>query len=590
MGSAAIDRFFGSRVARVGFAVLLFVSSTAASTVRAQELNYQTFLIGTRAMGMGGAFTGVADDPSAAYHNPAGLGLLVGSSASANLSANAFERYVVHGGYGTRLGPQDLEHDALPSLPLFVGFVQKFGDTGREGVRQHGIAGSIERTNLVRRRFAIELLDEDRGVADSLRISHEDQTTWYGVTYGARVDPGFALGAGVWLSVRGVNHTEDQFTASGIIPAGARRTADNLIVRQSVATLEDIGVALRFGMLWQANEHWRFGLMLQPELIPVITNATIFSTLGQTGTGAPPAIEELRFVEQNDLDADTRTPWQLRLGGYYRYDDTLGIAADLGVYSPIGSDVYQIQTFGEPLPDPVTGEVASPGLFMPRDWYANMTFNASVGMEAVIEDVVPIQAGVFTDLSAAPSIDGPSPTYEPAQVHAFGVSLAGGIRTGEFDFEIGATGVFGWGTALGTNPDPLAQASEAYLPRAVERQTIYFYLSGTERVAAQLFREIIGGASAEEARESERETEVDPTNSEIGPQWPDSDDDVPPPPPQTDEDEGGDEDGDEDDGDGDEERGAAQPEPQASVAPNYLRSPWPDLATRNASRSAASGS
>ena len=30
--------------------------------------------VGARALGMGGAFTGIADDPSAAYWNPAGLG------------------------------------------------------------------------------------------------------------------------------------------------------------------------------------------------------------------------------------------------------------------------------------------------------------------------------------------------------------------------------------------------------------------------------------------------------------------------------------------------------------------------------------
>ena len=45
----------------------------AASHSDAQGLHYRTIPIGERAIGLGGAYTGIADDPSATYYNPAGL-------------------------------------------------------------------------------------------------------------------------------------------------------------------------------------------------------------------------------------------------------------------------------------------------------------------------------------------------------------------------------------------------------------------------------------------------------------------------------------------------------------------------------------
>lgn len=56
----------------IGF-FILFVSTVYSASMQAPS-------IGARATGMGGAFVSVSDDPSALYNNPAGLGLLEGTS------------------------------------------------------------------------------------------------------------------------------------------------------------------------------------------------------------------------------------------------------------------------------------------------------------------------------------------------------------------------------------------------------------------------------------------------------------------------------------------------------------------------------
>jgi len=542
-------------------ALALLALLAPSAKVHAQDLNYNTFLIGTRAMGMGGAFTGIADDPSTAYHNPAGLGLLLSSATSANLSVIAIEGYTIEGGYGSILGPRDLEHDAIPSLPIFVGFGQKFGDRDRFGVRQHGIALSVVRPALIRRSFEVDVFDAARGIGDSIRIEHEESQQWYGVSYGIRLSPGLAIGVGGWVALRELRHEEEQFVAAGIIPVGASRTADRLLARQSEATASNIDLVFRVGFLWQIDPQWRFGAMIQPAGISISNSATISNREGRTGTGVPPAVEELSFVEQDDLASDYPLPWQLRVGASHAFTDDLRLALDVALYAPIGSAGNPVETFGAQ-EDPVTGEMPSPGRFIPAEWHANITANVAVGLDVLIADVVPLQAGIFTDLSAAPSIDGPSAIFQPAQVHGFGASLAGGFHRGDFDVQIGAAGVFGWGTGLGTNPDPNALPGEAYLPRSVQRYTLYFFISGTERAAASLVREILGDLDGDEnapeaeqqeqaaeeqeaARQREAEVEAAPA-------------DVPP-----------------------DERslGGSDADQPAAAGPKYLRSPWADLAT-----------
>ncbi|HEX6246191.1 MAG TPA: hypothetical protein VFZ61_34945, partial [Polyangiales bacterium] len=61
------------RAARALGAAFLCLASWSASPVRADPYHFQGIPLGQRALGFGGAYTGLAEDPSAAYYNPAGL-------------------------------------------------------------------------------------------------------------------------------------------------------------------------------------------------------------------------------------------------------------------------------------------------------------------------------------------------------------------------------------------------------------------------------------------------------------------------------------------------------------------------------------
>ena len=58
-----------------------------STQVSADQYHYHNLIVGERAMGLGGAFSAVADDASGVIYNPAGLGFALSSDISG--SANA---------------------------------------------------------------------------------------------------------------------------------------------------------------------------------------------------------------------------------------------------------------------------------------------------------------------------------------------------------------------------------------------------------------------------------------------------------------------------------------------------------------------
>src|SRR5262245_33806784 len=119
--------------------VLLALTSAGPAPARADPFHYQGIPLGQRALGFGGAYTGLANDPSGAYYNPAGLVWTGDSALSASLTLNAFDRQTIVQGYRSEMGSTDLRHDSQPSLPSSVGFLKRLGKRREDGERAHAI-------------------------------------------------------------------------------------------------------------------------------------------------------------------------------------------------------------------------------------------------------------------------------------------------------------------------------------------------------------------------------------------------------------------------------------------------------------------
>ncbi|HKC24563.1 MAG TPA: hypothetical protein VKF32_07455, partial [Thermoanaerobaculia bacterium] len=80
---------------RVGIIAAAFIASPASAQIESALLSKVSFNLsspGGKSLAMGGAFTAIADDATAALANPAGLGLL--SSVQIGLSGKRFDESI----------------------------------------------------------------------------------------------------------------------------------------------------------------------------------------------------------------------------------------------------------------------------------------------------------------------------------------------------------------------------------------------------------------------------------------------------------------------------------------------------------------
>lgn len=88
------------------------------------EYHYKNLLVGTKAIGLGGAFTGISDDLSAVFFNPAGLTNTVNSN-SASISTFAWEKTTFHEAFSDG---SDFTRSSFSIVPSFLGIGDKTED------------------------------------------------------------------------------------------------------------------------------------------------------------------------------------------------------------------------------------------------------------------------------------------------------------------------------------------------------------------------------------------------------------------------------------------------------------------------------
>lgn len=467
--------------------VLSMLSLPHIDSARADAFNYQMLPLGQRALGMGGAFTGIADDPSASYYNPAGLALIPDSALSASLTINAFDRRTIKAGYRTALVESSLRHEAQPSLPVFVTLVKKIGRR-HKGVRYHAVALSTFTVSQRRLAFEVEqrgmLLGEDR--SDTFSATREDITVWNGLSYAYRVSPKLSLGLSAFLSSSKSLYTQEHIAATlgALDPSdGSYENLRGEWETYRTRTFVRSGV-FRLGGLFQVDDRTRIGLMLQPPSLHVRGTASVRERL-MTSNGAVMATESRFFnAGQEGLSSRAPFPWEIRVGASHKALEWLTLALDVSLYGANGNAKNPVVAVGKRTPDPETGAIADVGDLMAERWHANMTSNVSLGAEAVLAKKIALRAGTFTSLSAAPSIPELSNSYQPTKVNFFGGAFSVGYVASGFDLSLGLAGLLGFGNGQSFNPDAIGD--EVYHRTNVRDGMLFVFLSGAKSAVSKL--------------------------------------------------------------------------------------------------------
>ena len=345
---------------------VLLLGGCLTAPVQADPYHYRDMLLGERAIGMAGAYTAVADDPSGLYYNPAGVVYRRQTNLSA--SVNAFQQ--TRTTYEDALGGTDWERRSSSLLPNFFGVVQPLGG---------GVVG-----------FSL-------AVPDSV---HEDQDQTFNDLPGTRTDkfvinfnhqlqvykigPSFALPVGEELAVGGTLYLHYR-TEEIISNQWVRKDSGDFEWLNQYYETEEIGVEPVLGVMWSPWSRLSLGLSLRRTFItsastdrqvncstdiPDNPNAVCLSD-GSVAPADPPG----PFTASSNVKREL--PWELGAGVAYFASPRLLISADAYYYTGPDDDFQE----REP------------------------TWNVAFGSEYYLSDAWALRGGLYTNRANTPAVE-----------------------------------------------------------------------------------------------------------------------------------------------------------------------------------------
>lgn len=474
--------------------VVLAVGTTDAD---AQGLHYRTIPIGERAIGLGGAYTGIADDPSAMYYNPAGAVKGGRFQLLGSLSSFVYTRQTIENGFSSRITEEDFVSDSTSTLPHFVGTVVKFGKEAF-GDRRYSLGFSS--LQVQRERFNVGFSDlQEDGSAD-LRLSNDYQMRWWGFAFAMQATESVSVGLSAFLSYQTYGHDSDLGLALGgtLDPLGFRVGGDSATSTSGIG-ISSWGLVFRLGALYRINPKWQIGLMFQPPGAPLKERARLFRRVVATQQDASAYF----LYDEGGLDAQLPIPFELRAGAEHRLDSLTTLSFDMSISGPVRS--------GDIVSEPAEIQGSMLGV---ASYFANtkrrlVTPNAAVGAEHIFGKVV-VAGGLFTNISAAPQVPSTSTEYLPERIHQFGASIAIGLDTKGYRLTLGGTGYFGRGNALAFTVDQQGTVV-GYERTKSNLSAIIVYVAGAVQVASR------GAKQIQEKYKERKSTNQEDTDTEAVP-------------------------------------------------------------------------
>jgi long-chain fatty acid transport protein len=325
---------------------------------------------GARALGMGGAFIGLADDATAAYTNPAGLTQLVNSEISAEYRNSRFSTEFIAGD----LPQYDTASSREDGLG-FLSYVMPF-DNWAIALYRHEFL-----------RYSTDFV----GAADSdVLLPFATEIDVKGVNYGVsaafRVTPTFSAGVGVAYS----QFDLESVTVRPTFGAGQQGDDDDMI--------------FNVGLLWKPSERLAIGAVYRDGGNFEYTADSLF----QNAQG-----QLVRRTGFPKTDVEFNVPRSYGIGLNYKVTDTFGINFDVArmKYSDLTSDVRSS------LAPPGPAELAEVGQLSIEDGT-----EIRLGAEYVFADManpVVIRAGVWRDPEHTIRFRGePNPNFPNAVANA----------------------------------------------------------------------------------------------------------------------------------------------------------------------------
>jgi long-subunit fatty acid transport protein len=379
---------------------------------------------GARAMGMGGAFIGVADDATAASWNPAGLIQLEKPEVS------------IVGGYFSRR--EEFSSSTRPEINntgevdgsnlnyLSAAYPFQF-------YRNMVVSVNYQRLYDFNRSFSHRLDFSSAGldVTQYKQFEQDGFVGAVGIAAAVQITPNLSLGVtlNIWTGqLFWDNGWKETFTERSVGTQGGVPVTINTLVADKYADFH--GINTNFGILWNITPSLTLGGVIKTPFDASIDHKFSFSQTSQFGLPVSTTVtSQQSFVEGVDL----RMPLSYGLGLAWRVSDALTL--DLDVYRTHWSDYILSDSRGNKF-SPIDGRPEA-------ESNINNTNQVRVGGEYLFlfpekNMVVPIRAGFFYD---------PEPSQGTVK-DFYGFSAGSGIAYKRFVFDVAY--VLRWGRNVDT--------------------------------------------------------------------------------------------------------------------------------------------
>ncbi len=384
----------------------VFVCARLAS---AQTFNYQA-LLGQRAAGMGGAYTAVADDPTATFYNPAGLAQLRQQQLEVGLPVFTIDQLRLDGGL-VQGGKQDATDFYAQSLPSSVGAAGGIGPLNADGDPLFVGAVSFYLPWL----HSLQLQESVPGVQALHIVDQSEQSILAGPSLGVRLG---RYGVGFSMFYVAQNFSWFQSRA-GAAPVPYQLTG---IMKGWEGALN-----FRLGFIAQINDHWRVGSLVSLSSVRMFGNAAIKSE-NQIGGASPAA----NVLDRENLRTNFRLPWELRFGGAYAASRSWLLSADVDVALPDNLTLVA-----------VAGQSA---IFFPGNLSRHVVVNGNLGFDHDLGNRLDLRMGLFTDFSAVDSTPSVCATQACfGDLNTVGLTSALGFQIWRVAIDVGAAASYGFG-------------------------------------------------------------------------------------------------------------------------------------------------
>jgi hypothetical protein len=453
--------------------MLAMLIALSPSTAHADDNHYQNYLVGERAVGLGGAFTAIADDSSGAYYNPAGLAEAPYSSLSLSAAVYGF---VFESAAIEAIGFESSENTfvSYPTTAAWIQLVRK-GDASGVGRVQFAISLVTPRSAVERRRLAYQTLEQSDAAtnrqlfADNIEIeSVEDDSLWAGLSIAWKLHRRVSVGATLYATIRtGVYQFFDS-PVLRLLEGGAE--IDRLVVPdRSEARVRHIGLVGVIGSVLTVSERLRVGVAFRAPKLRLHGKVKINSMQVDASTD-PDTGQGVFQVDTEDLDAKfhDRQPWRATIGAAFIRPRVYGLSIDLSLYGPVGEH-FMVTDSGDAVIDTL--------LPMQRRLVPQM----NVGGEVYVARALALRLGFFTNLSSLGGGIGTLKTEDCPAGERCNWLFADGIDrlgvSGSVGYEIDrATLTLGWSYTFGSHTE---QAAGVALDTS--RSFLFFMVGGSFR-------------------------------------------------------------------------------------------------------------